>query len=96
MPSVEEFKRAWREMEIEEAKRDFIAHLAAYLIVNIFIAVFNLITSPGVLWFHWLVLGWGVGLAFHFVFSRERFVAHQWETKAGRVEIRASGKLKRK
>jgi len=31
MSSVEDFKRAWKELEIEEAKKKFLAHLAAYI-----------------------------------------------------------------
>ncbi|MEM2878415.1 MAG: 2TM domain-containing protein [Candidatus Hadarchaeales archaeon] len=94
MPSIEDFKRAWKELEIEEAKRGFMAHLAAYLIINIFILVFNLITYSDQLWFYWITIGWGVGLVFHFVFSRERFVVSEWETKAGRVEVRLKQRKK--
>jgi hypothetical protein len=36
--------------------------------------------------------GWGIGLAFHFAFSRERFVVAEWEKKAGRVELRVRKK----
>lgn len=92
MISLEEFKKAWKELEIEEAKRSFLAHLSAYLIVNIFIALLNFIISPEKLWFYWVLLGWGIGLAFHFVFSRERFVIPEWEKKASRVEMRAKEK----
>ncbi|MEM2799420.1 MAG: 2TM domain-containing protein, partial [Candidatus Bathyarchaeia archaeon] len=43
-------------MEIEEAKRGFIAHLAAYIIMNIFLIFINLLTSPHRLWFYWVLL----------------------------------------
>jgi len=36
-----------------------------------------------------VLAGWGIGLAFHFVSSRKRFVVVEWEKKAGRVELRA-------
>ncbi|MCX8175854.1 MAG: 2TM domain-containing protein, partial [Candidatus Bathyarchaeota archaeon] len=74
MSSVDDFKQAWKELEIEEAKKDFLSHLTAYVIVNVFLIFVNLLTSPSTLWFYWLILGWGIGLAFHFVFSREKFV----------------------
>jgi len=31
--SLEDFKEAWKELEIEEAKRDFATHLIAYIII---------------------------------------------------------------
>ncbi len=95
MTSVEEFKQAWKELEVEEAKRGFLAHLASYVIVNAFLIFINLYTSPDSLWFFWVLGGWGIGLAFHFVFSRERFVISEWEEKAGKVEMRAK-ELKKK
>jgi hypothetical protein len=92
MSSVEDFKQAWKELEVEESKRDFLAHLVAYIIVNVFLIFVNLYTSPDHLWFPWVLGGWGIGLAFHFAFSRERFVVAEWEKKAGRVELRARKK----
>ena len=95
MSSVEDFKQAWKELEVEEAKRDFLSHLAAYVIVNVFLVFINLLTSPENLWFYWVILGWGIGLAFHFVFSREKFVISEWEKKAGRIEIRVKEKSRK-
>jgi len=89
MISVEDFKKAWKEIEVEEAKRGFLAHFSAYVIVNVFIALVNYFSSPTQLWFYWVTLGWGVGLAFHFSFSRERFVIPEWEKKVAKVEMRA-------
>ena len=67
----------------------FLEHLATYIIVNVFLIFVNLSQSPENLWFPWVLASWGIGLAFHFVFSRERFVVAEWEKKAGRVELRA-------
>lgn len=85
---IEDFKQAWKEVEVREAKRNFLAHFATYVIVNAFLSLINLLTSPGALWVHWVILAWGVGLVLHFIFSREWFVVAEWEKKAGRVEIR--------
>ncbi|MEM1563718.1 MAG: 2TM domain-containing protein [Candidatus Bathyarchaeia archaeon] len=95
MSSVDDFKQAWKELEIEEANREFLSHLAAYIIINVFLIIVNMLTSPKTLWFYWVLVGWGIGLAFHFVFSREQFVVSEWEKKAGRVEIRAREKQKK-
>jgi len=89
MTSVEDFKQAWKELEVEEAKKGFLAHLAAYVIVNAFLIFINLYASPRHIWFPWVLGGWGIGLAFHFVFSRERFVISDWEEKCAKIELRA-------
>ena len=47
------------------AKLAFYKHLAAYALVNIALLAINLATSPGTLWFHWPLLGWGVAIAAH-------------------------------
>ena len=49
------------------AKLIFLFHLIPYVIINSFLIVINLITSPQYLWFKWPLLGWGVGLIFHAV-----------------------------
>ena len=47
------------------AKLAFYKHLAAYALVNIALLALNLATTPGTLWFHWPLLGWGVAIAAH-------------------------------
>lgn len=57
----------------EEANRHvrrvvgFYAHLAAYVGVNAMLVVINLLTSPGVFWAIWPILGWGVKVVGHAV-----------------------------
>lgn len=93
--SLEDFKDAWKELEVEEARKSFTAHLASYIIVNCFLAFVNIYTNPGHLWVLWVLAAWGVGLAFHYVFSRPRFVISQWEEKVGRIELRMRMRQKR-
>jgi hypothetical protein len=47
--------------------REFYRHLSIYLIFAAFFFLINLFTAPGSWWFFWPVLGWGIGVAFHFV-----------------------------
>lgn len=47
----------------------FYAHLASFLIVNFFLVVVSVLTDSGA-WPIWPILGWGIGLTFHFVFTR--------------------------
>ncbi len=58
-----------------EAKMGFYTHLSVYTAVILFLAILDFVTSPGVIWFHWPMLGWGVAVVIHaasvFVFPRQ-------------------------
>lgn len=62
--------------------REFYQHLATYVCVNIFLFVLNLITSDD-LWFYWVTIPWGLGLALHAytVFGEQRFLGEEWEQR---------------
>ena len=47
--------------------RGFLGHLGSYVIIISMLAMINLFTSTDDLWFRWPALGWGIGLAFHFL-----------------------------
>ncbi len=51
--TLEEYKEAWKEMELREVRRDRIAHATAYVIVNAFLIFVNLWTSPERIWSPW-------------------------------------------
>ncbi len=76
-------------MSYEEAKdrveqlRGFYGHLIAYVLVNCFLLIVNLMTSPEDWWFQWPMLGWGIGLAIHgvSVFWEGGIWGKQWENK---------------
>lgn len=67
---------------VEEIK-GFYSHLIVYICVNVVLVTINLIIIPGILWFYWPLMGWGIGLFFHgmgvFVFSK--FPSRQWEER---------------
>lgn len=50
-----------------KAKKKFYQHLMAFVIVIPFLFFINLLTSPFHWWFLYPMLGWGMGLAFHYV-----------------------------
>ncbi len=50
-----------------KAKKEFYKHLIAFSIVMPFLFFLNLLTSPFHWWFLYPLLGWGMGLAFHYV-----------------------------
>jgi hypothetical protein len=45
--------------------RAFLIHLAAYVAVTAICAAVNLWFAPENLWFVWVLLGWGIGVAAH-------------------------------
>jgi hypothetical protein len=47
--------------------RAFMLHLSLYLLLGALLVAINLTTarSSGTLWFHWPLLGWGIGVALH-------------------------------
>ncbi|RJP26901.1 MAG: hypothetical protein C4536_14955 [Actinobacteria bacterium] len=40
-------------------------HLGSYVIVNVFLIIVWAITGAGYPWFVWVMVGWGIGIAFH-------------------------------
>lgn len=50
-----------------KAKMTFYRHLMTYTFVIAFLFLLNLMTSPSYWWFLFPALGWGLGLAFHYV-----------------------------
>ena len=50
-----------------KAKLGFFIHLAVFLTVNALLVLIDLNTSPGKVWFQWPLMGWGIGVFFHFL-----------------------------
>lgn len=67
---------------VEDIK-GFYGNLVAYILVNIGLLVFNLLTSPKYLWFFWPLLWWGLAVAVHGmkVFNCMPFIGKEWEEK---------------
>lgn len=82
MFSKEEVQKAKKRVK---ARKDFYQHLMAFVIVNSFLFGINMVTTPFTWWFHFPMLGWGVGLAFHYVdvFGVPVFniLSKEWEEK---------------
>ncbi|MDA1049645.1 MAG: 2TM domain-containing protein [Planctomycetota bacterium] len=68
----------WRAYCRAGAKLGFHIHLVAYITVNLLLVFINYSTSPQYLWFRWPLLGWGIGLLFHWlaVFVRPKLMRH--------------------
>jgi len=50
-----------------EEKKKFYSHLSTYVVMGVFFYILNYLSSPHHWWFYWPMLGWGLGLAMHYV-----------------------------
>ena len=85
------------EQALKQARelRGFYTHLAVYILVNAFLVVIDMLTSPGEFWFYWPMLGWGIGLAAHAlsVFLGTRALGADWEERKAREIMEKQGRL---
>ena len=86
--TLEDYKKAYREVEIEEGRRSFLAHLITYVLVNTMLIVINLMFSPNKLWFFYPLIGWGIGVLTHYLYG-VRWIEKILEKKEAMAEYRA-------
>ena len=65
---------------VEEIK-GFYYHLVSYILVNTFLVVINLLTSPEYLWFIWPIIGWSIGLVIHAFSVFSNLWGKSWEER---------------
>ena len=77
--------------------KGFYIHLAQYVLVIAVLTVINVLTTPNRWWVQWVIMGWCVGVFFHWLQISERFslFGSKWEKE--QVEkrlglIRAEGR----
>ena len=70
-----------------EEKKGFYTHFAVYIAVNIMLVIIWSVTGAGFPWFVFPLVGWGIGILFHFlsvfVFSR----TGDWEKREIEKEV---------
>lgn len=73
--------------------KGFYIHLTQYVLVIAVLTVINALTTPNRWWVQWVVMGWGVGVFFHWLQISERFglFGSKWEKE--QVEKRLGRKL---
>ncbi len=71
--------REARETWLKRKRSGFYAHMWSYIIVNTALLLIDIFT-PGGWWFQWALLGWGIGLAFHF---RDAFFPSEEQIEKG-------------
>jgi hypothetical protein len=67
--------------------------LANYVLVIAVLTIVNALTTPNRWWVQWVIMGWGVGVFFHWLQISERFslFGSKWEKE--QVEKRLGRKL---
>ena len=73
--------------------KGFYIHLAQYVLVIALLTVINALTTPNRWWVQWVIMGWGIGVFFHWLQISERFglFGSTWEKE--QVEKRLGRKL---
>ena len=63
--------------------RGVYTHFLVYVLVNAGLYTFNMVSSPGRIWFGWATFGWGIGLVAHAVsvFACRGFLGTKWEER---------------
>ncbi len=56
-----------RQVALERERIGFWMHFSAYVLVNVFLVALNAIYSPSVVWFIFVLIPWGIGIAAHFI-----------------------------
>ena len=70
-----------------EEKMGFISHLAAYIIVNAFLFFIDYRTDRVIDWAYWPLIGWGIGLLFHALYTFLFGEASDWKERMIRREM---------
>jgi len=78
-----EEKKYYQAKKKVEKMKDFYANLASYVGVNTFLVFLNYYTGWGHKWFIYPLIGWGIGLLFHYfeAFGHFPFLGKNWEEK---------------
>ena len=91
---VEPYRQARRDIERSRAKLVFYAHLGAYVVGNLFLGGWNVLTyvvkKSDALWFFLPLLFWGVGLIVHYLQSVALF-DEWWELDERNIDQKMSG-----
>ncbi len=65
-------KQRYRAFRSRSEKHGFAIHSTIYVLVNTALAAINLTLVPQFIWFPFPLVGWGFGLAMHYIFGVRR------------------------
>jgi hypothetical protein len=87
--TLEDYKRADRQLEREEARRGFTIHAIVYALVMTGLIILNLTVATEFPWAVFPLVGWGIGLTLHYLFGL-RWVNKAITDRQTRIEQRAA------
>jgi hypothetical protein len=87
--TLEDYKRAERQFELEGARRGLTIHAIVYVSVMTGLFILNFTVATGFLWFIFTLVGWGIGLTMHYLFGF-RWVSKAIADRQARIEQRAA------
>jgi hypothetical protein len=87
--TLEDYKRADRQLEREEARRGFTIHAIVYALVMTGLIILNLTVATEFPWVVFPLVGWGIGLTLHYLFGL-RWVNQAITDRQTRIEQRAT------
>ena len=66
-----------------EMIRWFYIDIGLYVVINLGLFLLNILTTPDDLWFYWVMLAWGIGLAAHAVvtYGLGGVLGDEWEER---------------
>lgn len=92
MISVEDYQRAERELMMREWRRGWRIHAAIYAVVMTALTALNaalvLTTDADFFWFPFPLVGWGIGLAMHYLHG-VRWAEREIGARQARISERA-------
>lgn len=65
--SLPAYRSAYREITVQDNRRGFLVHLGVYLGMNTLLVTINVLTDPESLWCLGALIGWGTGVAAHYI-----------------------------
>jgi hypothetical protein len=95
-PVDEENNKYLKALERVVKLKEFYQNLISYCIVIPFLIFLNLRFSPGFYWFWFVIFGWGMGIAFHFleVNNYNIFLGKNWEDRKVKEMMKADKNYK--
>ena len=89
--SLKDYKRSYRQIMKEVGKRGFLLHLGSYVTANVALAALNVLYQPEYIWFYWPLIGWGIGVLFHYLYG-VRFLDRRLDEREAMAEYMAGQK----
>ena len=75
-----------------KSKKEFYEHVTVFAVMGVFFFLLNALTAFGNWWFYWPIMGWGIGVLFHyfevFGFPGIPQMSDEWEEHQIRKEMK--------